>query len=187
MGHSCVWSQEGSGYPQVLSLVLGGDFERLASNLGELYKGCRRVTTHQQDRYLVLSAMRFRWSTARSLHNDLQRGTGVQISDQTVRNRLYSRELWSQCLFVGLILTPCHRAARRAFAREHQNWQVRHCAFHKWKSDQLKWIWRTRQGLEKHRGTLSGMQHRPSRQVWWWVSNGLRRHFLRMRYGPACT
>ena len=77
-------------------------------------------------RYLILSAMRFRWSTARSLHNDLQRGTGVQIADQTVRNRLYSRDLRSQRPFVDLILTPCHRAAWRAFAREHQNWQVRH-------------------------------------------------------------
>ena len=37
--HLCVWSQEGSGYPQVLPLVLGGDFRRLATTLGELDKG----------------------------------------------------------------------------------------------------------------------------------------------------
>ena len=39
MVHPCVWSQEGSGCPQVLSLVLGGDFERLASTLEEPDKG----------------------------------------------------------------------------------------------------------------------------------------------------
>ena len=30
------------------------------------------------------------------------------------------------------------------------------------------------------------MQHRQARQVQWWVSNGLGRHFLRRMYGPAC-
>ena len=67
-------------------------------------QGCRRAAIHQHDRYLILPARRFGCSTARSLHHDLQRGTGVQISDQTVRNRLYSSELWSQRPFVGLIL-----------------------------------------------------------------------------------
>ena len=44
---------------------------------------------------------------------------------QIFKNRFHSRELWSRRPFVGLILTPRHCAARRAFAREHQNWQVR--------------------------------------------------------------
>ena len=39
MYHPCVWPLEGSGYPQVLSLVLGGGFEILASTLGKLDKG----------------------------------------------------------------------------------------------------------------------------------------------------
>ena len=81
----------------------------------------RRATTNQQ-----VSALRFRRSTAGSLQNDLQRGTGVQISEQTVRNRQHSNESRSQCTFVGLILTPCNCAAWKAFAREHQNWQIRH-------------------------------------------------------------
>ena len=38
------------------------------------------------------------------------------------------------------------------------------CAFHRWKLVHLKWIRRTHKGLEKHRGTLSGMQHHPA---WW--------------------
>ena len=60
--------------------------------------------------------------TARSLQSDLKLGTGVQISDQTVRNQLHSSELRSRRPFVGLILTPRHRAAQRASAREHENW-----------------------------------------------------------------
>ena len=89
-------------------------------------QGRRRATTHKKDRSLVLSARRFRRSTARFLQGDLQHGTGVQISDQTVRNRLHSSDLRSLRPFVGLFLTPHHRATRRLFARENQNWQVCH-------------------------------------------------------------
>ncbi len=54
-------------------------------------------------------------STARALQNDLQQATGVNVSDQTIRNRT-----------VGPVLTARHRGARLAFAIEHQKWQVRH-------------------------------------------------------------
>ena len=37
--HPCVWLQEGSRYTQELSLVLGGDFGKLARILGEVDKG----------------------------------------------------------------------------------------------------------------------------------------------------
>ena len=89
-------------------------------------QGRRRATAHPQDGYLVLSTRWFRRSTSCSLQIDLQHGTGVQISDQTVRNRLHNNELRSRRPFIGLILTPRHRATRRTFARKHQNWQVHH-------------------------------------------------------------
>ena len=89
-------------------------------------QGHRRATTHQQDRYLVLSARWFRWSTSCSLQSDSQGGTGVKISDQSVINQLHSSELRFRRSFVGLIFTPSHHAAWRAFARAHQNWQVCH-------------------------------------------------------------
>ena len=103
-------------------------------------QGRRRATIHQQDRYLVLSARRFRRSTARSLQSDLKHGTEVQISDQTVRNQLHSSELRFWRPFVGLILTPCHCAAQRAFVREYQIWQVSGLvsyAFHRSSSSSL--------------------------------------------------
>ena len=49
-------------WPQVLSHVLGGDFERLASTLGEL-GGRKRAPAHQQERYIILSVRWFIWST----------------------------------------------------------------------------------------------------------------------------
>jgi len=65
-------------------------------------------------------------STARALQNELQQATGVNISDQTIRNRLHEGGNQKQCPLVGPVLTARHHGSRLAFAIEHQNWQVRH-------------------------------------------------------------
>ena len=65
-------------------------------------------------------------STARALQNDLQQATGVNVSAQTIRNRLHEGGLRARRPVVCPVLTAQHRGARLAFALEHQNWHVRH-------------------------------------------------------------
>ena len=143
MVHPCIWSQEGSGCPQVLSLLLGKDFERLTSTPGELDKGTEGPQ-YINGTYISICLLGDS-DKALPVPYNLQNDTGVQISDQTVRNRLHSSELRSRRPFVGLILTPrcspegvCQGTPGLATS------PLAPCAFHRWKSVQLKWIRRTR-------------------------------------------
>ena len=54
-----------------------------------------RMKTLQIDRCISLNAIRDRVATARPIEMDFRRGTGMQFSNQTTRNRL-DAAIWEQ-------------------------------------------------------------------------------------------
>jgi hypothetical protein len=104
-------------FPLLLFSVYGIGFGRLANMLEELHN---RKTTQNQDRFFVLSSLRKRTATARDLLNDLRRAHGIEISDQTVRNRLKEANLKPRIPVHAPPLTQHHKAARMRFALDHR-------------------------------------------------------------------
>ena len=72
-------------------------------------RSCRPSTTRQQDNYIPNINLRNRRITAKVLKHQLRTATGVNISDQTVRNRLRAGNLRSRRPAVRTILTQAHR------------------------------------------------------------------------------
>lgn len=83
-----------------------------------------RSTTQQDDRFLLISARRHRFVTATTLRNDLRNATVVNISKQTIRNRLREAGLRSRRACIRIPLTQRHRRDRLDWARGHVNWTV---------------------------------------------------------------
>ena len=86
--------------------------------------GRPRSLSAVQDRYLLTTAQRNRFQTARSLSVQLQNATGVRVSTQTVRNRLHAAGLNARRPMLAPRLTARHRQARLAFAQDHMEWRV---------------------------------------------------------------
>ena len=79
-----------------------------------------------QDRFLILLSRRNHTSTAKTLENDFCRATEVHLPDQMVRYRLHYDVMRARRPVQGPVLTAQHRSVRFNFARQHQNWQIRH-------------------------------------------------------------
>ena len=84
--------------------------------------GRQRATTPRQDRFLVVQARRHPFVNATTLRNELRNAVGVNISTQTVRNRLRQSGLRSRRACIRIPLTRLHKQARLNWAQYHVNW-----------------------------------------------------------------
>ncbi|GFU82137.1 transposable element Tcb2 transposase [Trichonephila clavipes] len=86
-------------------------------------KGRRRLTTPNEDRYLVLTARRHRNMNATLLQQHLRSATGTTVPTQTVQNWLHGVGLYALRPLVCVRLTSSHRRDCRESATEHVNWR----------------------------------------------------------------
>ena len=84
--------------------------------------GRKRKTTPAQDRYLEVTALRQRITTAPKLALQLRNASGVSISSRTVIRRLREVGIRPRHPAVRIILKPRHKQARLQFARNHIHW-----------------------------------------------------------------
>ena len=75
--------------------------------------------------FLLIQSRRQRFHNATSLNNELRNGTGVRISTQTVRNRLYEFGLNARIPAIRVPLTRQHVQDRLDLARIHVSWTIR--------------------------------------------------------------
>ena len=83
--------------------------------------GRQRATTPREDRFLVVQARRHPFVNATTLRNELRNAVGVNISTQTVRNRLRQSGLRSRRACIRIPLTRLHKQARLDWAQDHVN------------------------------------------------------------------
>ena len=84
--------------------------------------GRPRSTNQRDDRSLRFAALRERTITATRLRQQLRQAANVNVSVQTIRNRLHEFNLRSRRSAVRLPLTPAHRQARLVWCRGHRLW-----------------------------------------------------------------
>ncbi|KAJ4441886.1 hypothetical protein ANN_11746, partial [Periplaneta americana] len=77
--------------------------------------GSNRKTTPRQDRHIIIQPRRTPFATARHMQQDLQNATGLLVSDQTIRNRLWEEGLTSYRPLRSLALEPIHCRQRLAW------------------------------------------------------------------------
>ena len=86
--------------------------------------GRPRCTSARQDRYIVTSALRQRRLNSRRLRENFRTATNVNVSDQTIRNRLHERNIHARRPVVRQPLTRQHRVHRRLWAAQHRRWTL---------------------------------------------------------------
>lgn len=88
-------------------------------------QGRKRITTPRQDRSIVRNVLRRRTTLAKEAQTHLRQDQNVQISTDTVRNRLHETGLSSRRPARGPALKNQHRRARLAYTRRYGEWRQR--------------------------------------------------------------
>ena len=84
--------------------------------------GRERVTTRQQDRYIVLSHLRDRFRTSVETAQETVGTHNLRVSTLTVRRRLQERGISRHKTFKGNVLTPERRISRFNWCRQRMRW-----------------------------------------------------------------
>ncbi|KAK3106242.1 hypothetical protein FSP39_015872 [Pinctada imbricata] len=87
--------------------------------------GRPRKRASVQDRLVKHLTLWNRKITARTLQTNLQRATGIRVSDQTIRNRLRAENLRSRKAAFRIPLTPRHRRVRLEWCWRHSRCNLR--------------------------------------------------------------
>lgn len=97
-------------------------YEETGSNKRRPGQGRKRKTTRNKDRYVVTNSLRKRTSNARELRDRLLETHNINVTTQTVRNRLKENNLRPRRPALTPMFTVEHKRARLRFAQEHLNW-----------------------------------------------------------------
>ena len=97
--------------------------------------GRPRTTTQREDRYLVTSARRQRFVTARRLQSDLESASGTRVSTETARYGLHQADFKSRRPAHRVPLSQRQRQTRLSWARHHVNWGL-----NQWHSPLNRWV-----------------------------------------------
>ena len=84
--------------------------------------GRPKKTNPREDRLIERQALQTRTASSSTIRRHVRVAANINISQQTIRNRLHGFNLRSRRPAVRPRLTPAHRAARRAFCRRHVRW-----------------------------------------------------------------
>ena len=79
-----------------------------------------RLTSARDDQYIVTCALRQRTLHSRRLREQFRAGTNINVSDQTIHNRLYMRNLRTRRPVIRQHLTRQHRIVLHPWALVHR-------------------------------------------------------------------
>ena len=130
-GRAVGWHQEGISAREIARRLGVSDsvirrllerFQATGSTDERPRSGRPRCTTRRQDLLMQVTALRQRTTNASRLRTELRRAANINVSRQTIRNRLHEFNLRSRAAAIRVPLTQVHRQARRTWCPLQLHW-----------------------------------------------------------------